>query len=560
MNRLFQRHQKRKVVSLDGFWKFKTDPDKFGVKEEWFEKFPSEHQKLLVPGCWNNELGLYHYEGAAWYETEFETKSSCFNLVFYGFTGQIDVYVDGKHQKGQYGGFAGFECLIEKAAPGTHKLTVLVDNTHNNMNTIPLSRVDWFHYGGLFRSVELMELNDVWIKDYKIDYVLDQDLQNANMHIDVTLQSLTGLCKRKLSVYVNDQFLCSKTVSIDTETAVKFRSHKLDNIRLWDTENPNLYLIRLEISDDDITERIGFRKVTVENGRLLLNNKEVVLKGVNRHEDHPDWGFALPLQLMKKDLDIIKNLGCNTIRGSHYPNAPVFLDLLDQEGILFWEEIPMWGFPETALEDPLTLERGLLMHELMIKRDFHHPAIILWGMHNEIDTRTQAAYDITKAFVAQVRSLDKTRPLTYATMYPIEDICLSLVDIISVNKYFGWYVGSVKQWEDFLQELKVKMKNEGLVGMPIIISEFGAGAIYGESTFEGPKWTENFQEKYLEYTLNLFLQDRDVIGTYIWQYCDIRTARELELSRPRSFNNKGIVNEYRKPKLAYWKVKQIYTK
>ena len=560
MNRLFKRHQKRKVTSLDGFWKFKLDPDNVGVKEQWFMGFPSECQKLLVPSCWNNELGLYHYEGAAWYETEFETNSSRFNLVFYGFIGQIEVYLDGKHRGGQYGGFAGFECLIEEAAPGTHKLTVLVDNTHNNINTIPLSRVDWFHYGGLFRSVELMELNDVWIKDYKIDYLLDQDLQNAQLHIDVTLQSFTGLTNRELSVFVNDQFLCSKPVSIDTETAVKFSDHKLDNIKLWDTENPNLYLIRLEISDDDITERIGFRKVTVGDGKLLLNNKEVVLKGVNRHEDHPDWGFALPLKLMKKDLDIIKNLGCNAIRGSHYPNAPVFLDLLDQEGILFWEEIPMWGFPETALKDPLTLERGLLMHELMVKRDFHHPSIILWGMHNEIDTRTQAAYDLSIEFVDHVRSLDQPRPLTYATMYPIEDICLSLVDIISVNKYFGWYVGSIKQWEDFLQELKAKMKNEGLVGMPIVISEFGAGAIYGESTFEGQKWTENFQEKYLDYTLNLFLQDRAVIGTYIWQYCDIRTARELELSRPRSFNNKGIVNEYRKPKLAYWKVKQIFEK
>jgi len=159
----------------------------------------------------------------------------------------------------------------------------------------------------------------------------------------------------------------------------------------------------------------------------------------------------------------------------------------------------------------------------------------------------------------KVTSLDATRPITYATMHPLEDICLSLVDLLSVNKYLGWYHDSVEHWQVFLSQFKEKLKNEGLAGKPIIISEFGAGALYGERTFEEQKWSEGFQERYLEYTLNLFLKDPDIIGTFIWQYCDIRTARELDLSRPRSFNNKGIVNEYRKPKQAYWTVRKMYT-
>jgi len=261
---------------------------------------------------------------------------------------------------------------------------------------------------------------------------------------------------------------------------------------------------------------------------------------------------------MKKDLDIIKQLGCNTIRGSHYPNAPVFLDLLDQEGFLFWEEIPMWGFGEEALADPLTLERGLQMHQQMIKRDYHHPSIIIWGLHNEIDSRTEAAFNLTKAFAEKVRSLDQSRPITYATMYPLDDVCLSLVDIVSINKYFGWYEGEIEDWIRFLQTMKDKLKHEGLATMPILISEFGAGAIYGDSTFESAKWTENFQLQYLDSAIKIFLNDPDVNGMYIWQYCDIRSSKELEMGRPRSFNNKGIVNEYRKPKAAYWKVKELF--
>ncbi|HKM17825.1 MAG: beta-glucuronidase [Firmicutes bacterium] len=562
MTRLFKSHHKRKVTSLNGFWRFKIDPDRAGESEKWYADFPKDSRAVLVPGCWNTELGLYHYEGGAWYQREFETTKSRANLVFHGFYGLIRVYVDGKEVGSQYGGFAGYQCLVKGLAPGKHNLVVFTDNSHNDRNTIPLARVDWFHYGGLFRSVELMELEDAWIKDCRIDYRLDIAQATAHLDLHVAIQNFS-VSREELKVYLDEQLLAARTVSFQGNAgdvhSITITDLLVPNVRLWEPANPNLYQIRLELENDDLTERIGFRTITVQDGKLLLNNREIKLKGINRHEDHPDWGFAVPLKLMKKDLDIIKNLGCNAIRGSHYPNAPIFLDLLDQEGILFWEEIPMWGFPEHALKDPLTLKRGLAMHEQMIKRDYHHPSIIIWGLHNEIDSRTKAALDVTKAFAAEIRSLDPTRPITYATMHPLDDICLPFVDIISINLYFGWYSGEVEQWESFLRDFKAKMQNEGLSGKPMIISEFGAGALYGESTFEQQKWSENYQEKYLEYTLNLFLNDPDIIGTYIWQYCDVRTARELELGRPRSFNNKGIVNEYRKPKQAYWTVRKMYT-
>lgn len=559
INRLFERHKKRKVVSLDGIWKFKIDPEDKGFEEKWFNGLPEDNREIVVPSCWNNELDLYHYEGTAWYQTEFETDADNINLVFHGFTGQIEIYLDGDKVGSQYGGFSGYNCPVKGIKAGEHMLVVAVDNTHDDLNTIPLARVDWFHYGGLFRSVELMELYDAWIKDYKIDYSLDDQMKNAILNFNLTFEGLSRKpVKEKLDVFINDKKICSKQVKIKGVTNLEIKGQSLNNIKLWDTGNPNLYNVRFELGNDDIIERIGFRKIEVKDKSLLLNNKKVDIKGVNRHEDHPDWGFALPFKLMKKDIDIIKDFGCNTIRGSHYPNAQIFLDYCDEQGILFWEEIPMWGYPEKALKSPLILERGLDMHEKMVNRDYHHPSIIIWGLHNEIDTRTQAAYDLSKAFVNKIKEIDNTRPLTYATMHPLKDICYELVDIVSVNKYFGWYE-KMEGWVPFLQDLKNKLKNEGLEDMPVIMSEFGAGAIYGESTFEGPKWTENYQKDYLEYTLKLFDEDPDIIGTYIWQYCDIRTAREMEMGRPRSFNNKGLVNEYRNPKLAYWKVKEIYT-
>ncbi len=570
MVRLFNKHNHRRSFLLDGLWKFKTDPDRKGFEEKWFEEFPQESVDVAVPSCWNNEMELYAYEGAAWYATTFQNTKRNLNIAFEAVTGQAEVYLDGKHLGGHYGGFTGFNFVLEDIDPGVHILVVYVDNTHNDIDTYPLSKVDWYHYGGITRSVEVMELENYWIKDFQIKYDLDINLGKAKLFFDVSTEKLgtesyntpkTG----NLNVYVNDKKLCLKGIDLNISSKNTIDEYTVDNILLWDIESPNLYNIRFEIEAggviiDDVIERIGFRKVEVNGKKILLNGKELCIKGVNRHEDHPDWGFALPLKIMKRDLDILKDMGCNAIRGSHYPNSPVFLDLCDQEGMLFWEEIPMWQYFDRHFTNPVVVERGLKMHEEMVKRDYHHPSIILWGMHNEVESTCQSAYEVTKKFVSLVKELDQTRPITFASCRPMEDICMGLVDIISINAYLGWYRGGIEEWPVFLDEFKQRLKSLGLSDMPLLISEFGAGAVYGEHTFEGPKWTENYQEKYLDYTLNLFLSDPDISGVYIWQYCDIRTARELELGRPRSFNNKGIVNEYRKPKLAYWTVKRIFGK
>ena len=559
MVRLFERHRKRTIFSLDGLWNFKIDPDKKGLKEKWFESFPKDAASMIVPSCWNNELGLYEYEGLAWYCTKFNSSKDNINLVFNGVTGFSEVYLDGVQLGGHYGGFTDFDFLVKNISPGEHMLVVSADNTHNNTDTIPLSDVDWYHYGGIIRSVEVMELEKTWIKDYKIDYTFNNDMKNVELSLNMLLDSLdSNTYSDTLVIYLNSKEIYNSSIDIKSETNIKLDPITVNDIKLWDIYSPNLYSIKFELNGDDITDRIGFRKIEIKDKKLLLNNKEVYVKGINRHEDHPDWGFAFPLKLMKKDIDIIKDMGCNAVRGSHYPNSKAFLDYLDQEGLLFWEEIPMWGFPEEVLKNKLVLERGLKMHEVMVKSDYHHPCIIIWSLHNEIATSTTAAFDISKAFVDKIRSLDTTRLISYASSHPFEDICFSLVDIISVNKYYGWYHDEIKDWDKFLIDFKDKLQKDNLDHLPIMITEFGAAAIYGDSTFEGPKWTENYQERLIEHTLNLFYKEPDIIGCYIWQFCDIRTSKEHALGRARSFNNKGILNEYRKPKLAYWTVKRIY--
>jgi len=558
MLRLFKRHTKRDVTLLDGIWRFCTDPHRRGMDEEWFKVFPKESRDMVVPSCWNNTLGLYDYEGLAWYATTFEMKTNAAHIKFHGVTGLAKVYVDGTLIGEHYGGFIDFGFTVQ-AEIAEHTLVVAVDNTHDTINTIPLARVDWFHYGGIIRSVELIHIHDAWISNCNIGYVLDKNLQNVTLKIQATIEAPKKILHNQtVQVYIDNQLICRKTVDLQEHTTITFDNVEQRNIQLWDVDNPKLYYIRIETDTDDIIERIGFRDIKTKDRKILLNNKELFLKGINRHEEHPDWGFAVPFHLMKKDMDIIKMVGCNAIRGSHYPNSEIFLDLCDQEGILFWEEIPMWGFPEEALSNPLVINRGLTMLKEMVLRDFHHPSVIIWGMHNEVASHTNAGVNITKVFSEKIRSLDSSRLLTHASNHPFDDLCYKFGDIVCINQYIGWYDGELSEWPEFLAKLKEKLAKDNLSDMPIVISEFGAGGIYGDCTFESPKWTENYQAKYLAETLRTFLEDEDICGTYIWQFCDIRTAKELALNRPRSFNNKGIVNEYRKPKIAYWTVKEIY--
>ena len=564
MVRLFERHKIRNMFTLDGVWKYAFDSNNVGMEEKWYESFPSDTGDICIPGCWQNELDQIYNEDVCWFMREFETSTDSINMVFGAVQNECDVYIDGNHRAYHYGGFTEFSSLMRDIGKGKHTIVIRVKNTNTDLDTIPLTHVDWFHFGGIIRSIEVHEIEGLWIKDVKVDYDLSDDLKSATLNTYVTLENISGEdMSDNITLTIGEEEYISLSVDVKAQETKVFELDKitLNDIRLWGIFKPELYDVTVKISNDDLTERIGFRKIEAKGKDILLNGEKIFLKGVNRHEEHPDWGHAMPQKLIKRDIDIIKDLGCNAIRGSHYPNSKWTLDYLDSVGMLFWEEIPMWGMREEPLKTPLLWERGLRMHEEMVKRDFHHPCIIFWGLHNEIDTRMEEAREGSIRYINLIKSIDpKHRLLTFATMFDVTDICLDLVDVISCNKYIGWYgyKQPMEEWPEFLNKFKTHLKENGLDNKPFIMSEYGAGGIYGEVRMEAVKWSENFQAEYDAYATKLFMEDPDISGTYIWQYCDIRSSQKLEMGRPRSHNNKGLVNEYRCPKMAYFKIKEIY--
>ncbi|MBQ2942766.1 MAG: beta-glucuronidase [Clostridia bacterium] len=563
MDRLFKRSNTAKCIELDKMWDFRVDPENKGVEEKWFLSFPDDSRKINVPSCWNTEIDLFRYIGTAWYRTTFETESENIAIKFFSVNNEADVYLDGEHLGNHYGAFLEFGYEIKGLSTGKHTLTVRVNNDSNSVDTYPLTDVDWLNYGGIARRVEIRELSDVLIKDCRVRYKIENDYKDVRLDLSAKIKTFRSV-KDKLEVYINDELEYEKELTLDGEEEIEIPEILIKDASLWGIFKPNLYYIKVKFGGEDLIERTGFREIKTEHMDILLNGEKIKLLGINRHEIHPDWGFTMPFNLIKKDIDIIKNLNCNAIRTSHYPNSQLTADYCDEVGMLFWEELPLWGRPEAAMVTDLTKARVLPMIEEMINAGFNHPSIVIISMHNECATDTKGGYEFTKMMMEKARSLDNNRLFTHVTNRGGDvcpDICYEFDDIICMNKYIGWYEGVESgDWNAFIERWEKHIEACNSLDKPRLMTEFGAGAIPGVNTFEAQRWTEDYQADYLEFSLNQLLSNAKIAGTYIWQYCDIHIPFGRELARPRSFNNKGIVDEYRRPKRAYRVVQEIYGK
>ena len=569
MKRLFNEHKIRKVIDLNGSWKFKLDSEKIGEKEGW-QNGLTDCEDIIVPSCWNNELGLLNYEGIAWYEKKFLTSGGTLRLEFGSVMTKADIWLDGKWIGDHYGAFTQFEFIINDVANGEHTLIVRADSTIDALS-FPQRYTDWFNYGGIARDVEANELKGISILLNHLTYELSSDLKNATVSSMLELYNANGEeCTSGVSVKVGDTVIYNEQITLQgyERKTVKTPDFTLENVELWGIYKPNLYTVVASTDTDDLIDKVGFRKIEVKDVSVLLNNEKIEFLGVNRHEEQADWGFAFPAKLMKKDLDLILDMGCNTIRGSHYPNSQIFVDMLDAKGIMFWSEIPMWGvgFSEASLLNDDLMEKGFKMHQEMVKYYYNHPSIVLWGLHNEIPTYSPNSYHVSEKWSKYLRANGGNRLITHASCHPMKDNDMGFDDIISINIYHGWYRyggydGTWKDWEKMIELFTERRKEMGWEDKPVLMSEFGAAALAGYHTpFDTVKWSEEYQRDLFEYTIELFHKTPYMVGTYPWQFANIRTSPSMDINRVRYFNNKGIVDEYRNPKLAYFKIKELYHK
>jgi beta-glucuronidase len=561
MPRLFKESEKRKYAALPAMWDFAVDRENIGISEEWYKALPKDARRMPVPSCWNTEIDLFRYMGTAWYSCEFTSLSDSLYINFEAVQNEAEVWLDGVYLGNHYGGFLEFGFEAQGVGAGVHRLTVRVDNTVNSVDTFPLELVDWYNYGGIARAVSVLELPDAWIADKKISYELSDDNASAELTVWAKIKSR---CEKncRVSVSIGERTLFDREVLISGEREICVKE-KIDGIRLWDIDAPSLYSVKIEIPADDICERIGFRKIETSGKKILLNGKEIKILGVNRHEEHPDFGFSVPFSLIKRDIDIIRDMNCNAIRASHYNNSKMTADYCDEVGMLFWTEIPAWNRTADAMASPLATSRALKMAEEMVKEAYHHPSIIVLSLSNEGESHTDEGYAFIKALVERTRELDKSRLITIVSnkAYPekARERCFGLCDIVCLNHYIGWYFPLEDgDWDDFMEGYNAFLMECDSYDKPFVMSEFGIGGIYGANTFEANRWTEDYQSDMLELAISQLTKNPTVSGTYIWQFADNRSCIKQEIGRPRGFNNKGILDEYRRPKRAYRTVRRLY--
>lgn len=553
MIRTFKTHYVRKQMELtESLWEFEPCAGNYAG-----QKFP-----VAVPGCWENHPLFADYRGEGIYRKTFQAQGNV-RIECKGVSHTATVYLDGHEIGHHYNAYTPFSVVVSDLEPGRHMLEIKADNRFHKDSALHVPN-DYMSYGGISRGAVVEELSDLYL-----EYVhVKTYRENRQWHVQVK----AAVNVLKIGQNEDEDITIQgkiKDTAFEWKLADTAKKHyefctdlKINGIEEWSPETPVLYQVELQMLRedeviDDLIERFGFREICVQGKYVLLNGKKLRIKGVCRHEDHPDYGCALPYQTIYNDLVLIRQMGANSIRTAHYPNDEIFLDLCDELGILVWEENHARGLEEDRMKHPLFEEQAEQVIREMIFYHYNHPCIFIWGILNECASETLFGRSCYEKQFRLIREMDDSRPCTFASCKFFGDICFDLPDVVSCNLYPRWYVD--KPVRDYLNEVYDWIVEDGRgKDKPFIVSEIGAGGLYGcHNSYRG-KWTEEYQADALSEQVSECLKFSESVGVYIWQFCDVRVSSEWFAGRPREMNNKGVVDEYRRPKAAYGRVKEIF--
>ncbi|WP_020617118.1 glycoside hydrolase family 2 protein [Paenibacillus daejeonensis] len=558
MIRLFRTNEVRHIEELEGLWEF-------AVLGEHDEPASADYRyRLHVPGCWEVHPELLTYQGRGVYRKWIRVEEpGPLRFLFKGASHTADVYWNGQPVAHHYNAYTAFEARVAHAAPGEHELTIVVDNRFHEGSALHIAN-DYHTYGGLIRPVVLEHLQDILIE--RIQFTPDWRDSGWHADVQVTVRNLTDTLQtiRLEGSLTGERLLFTETELQPQESRTLHGHFPCPTAKDWTVESPELYLLRMQVHTDrnqpidDLIERVGFRMVTTERERIQVNGQDLILKGFNRHEDHPAVGPTFPIPLMVNDLELMRDMGGNTVRTSHYPNDERFLDLCDEMGFYVWEENHARGLSLEQMQHPRFDAQCEQVNREMVEQHANHPSIIIWGILNECASDTEEGRLKYKSQLEQIRSLDASRPLTFASHHRSRELCFDLVDIVSFNLYPGWY-GDEDPGE-LCDQARGWADAAGGRGKPMIMSEFGGDGYYGHRDPGRARGTEERHADIIEANLKAYTERPYISGMLIWQFCDCRVTESTGwlLSRAMTQNSKGIVDRYRRPKLAYHAVKKYY--
>ena len=558
----------RRVVSLDGMWRFSFDAKSEGVEANWANGLP-ESISMPVPASFCDfftDKESREYCGDFWYETDFfvpgEWSGKDIAIRFGSATHHARIFVNGVEVAQHEGGFLPFDAVVTDIVRYNqfNKLSVLLNNELNEHmlpagNTAVLSNgkkvaapyFDFYNYAGIHRPVKLMALPTERILDYSVKHRLTAE--GAEVDYTVTTNG-----DHEVTVELYDG--ATKVA----EATGKEGTLVVKDAKLWNVHAAYLYNIVIRIHDgsavvDEYTEKVGIRTFEIKDGHFLLNGKPVYLRGFGKHEDADIRGRGLDLATVKRDYELMKWIGANCFRTSHYPYAEEFYDLCDREGILVMDETPAVGIGGGAAVNPYK-EYPLAEHHRqvlveMIHRDKNHPCVVLWSLGNEPDLEhfPQDAYDYWHPLYELAHQLDpQDRPVTLVCCQNdyTKDITTRTMDIVCINRYYGWYNLSgdmdaacygLNQELDFWAEQH----------KPVMMSEYGADTVAGLHTAGAEMFSEEFQVEFYRRLDAEFDKRPWFVGEFVWNFADYDTVQgPMRVDG----NKKGLFTRDRRPKLG----------
>ncbi len=574
----------RERKNLDGIWRFRLDTDGVGRQEGWQSARLTDAIDMAVPASFNDlftDLETHDFFGDIWYQTEIIVprgwEGQRMLLHFESATHRATVWANDTEVVSHEGGYLPFEGEItDVAAPGEKvRVTVCVNNTLS-FQSIPPGVIeeekgvkkqhywhDFFNYGGIHRSVWLSATPRTYVDDITIVTGIDGTTGTVAYDVVAAGEHAGGVSVNVVLRDADGNEVASAESAADTL--------QVPDAHLWKVGEGYLYELEVcLVSDagglvDSVFVKVGIRTVAIDGAKLLLNGEPVYLTGFGMHEDHITIGKAHNDAMMIRDFELLKWIGANSFRTSHYPYSEDVLDYADAHGFLVIDETPAVGqnmglgggifgaqgyqtFSPETIDDESREVHAQVIRDL-IARDKNHPSVIIWSIANEPESHTESSEKYFEPLFDVAREADPTRPVGFVNvMLSPHGKCRvsQFADLLMLNRYYGWYVntGDLAGAErDFREEMALWAGD----GKPIIMTEYGADTYPGNHQLPAQPWSEEYQQEYLVANELVFDEFDEVVGEQGWNFADFMTTPGIMRV---GGNKKGAFTRDRQPKLA----------
>lgn len=550
----------RKKESLNGLWHYAVDQYDTCIRQHWFvERYTDQNgftmpvdysfdewPTIQLPCCWNTQSEKFElYDGSMVFTRKFryEAQNKEKVLLKIGAANYIcRVFLNqeylGMHRGGSTPAYFDVTDLLQTE----NRIIIQADSTRRP-EQVPTENTDWFNYGGVYRDIELIRLPETYIKRFQIALVSDGAFNKIKVRVRLSEPVNTAAQLR-----IDELGLCAEIPVTEGAGEAVLEAHPV----LWCPENPKLYAVSLSCAGDEVSDEVGFREIRVQGHDILLNGKSIFLRGISAHEESVPNGKALTDEERLENIRLAKELGCNFMRAAHYPHDERMARLADREGILLWEEIPVYWAIRFTREKTYADARNQLLE--LIERDWNRASVIIWSVGNEnADSDERLAF--MKNLADTAHAADENRLVSAACLVSfrenaIADRLAEHLDVIGLNEYFGWYT------PDF--RLLPQLFENSHPTKPVIVTELGADALPGHHGTITDKGTEECQVYVYEKQVETLRGIDYVRGMTPWILYDFRCPRRTSVIQGY-YNRKGLLNPektYKKP--AFYVLQRYY--